>query len=67
MLGKCHDGGSTEMTIVVAPFLRAVHLGGCVEAVGMSQFPCLIRTATAGGDARYALGDPLVDPYLACV
>jgi hypothetical protein len=52
MLGKCQDGGSTEMTIVVAPFLRAVHLGGCVEAVGMSQFPCLIRTATAGGDAR---------------
>jgi hypothetical protein len=33
----------------------------------MSRFPCLIRTATAGGDARYVLGDPLVDSYLAFV
>jgi site-specific recombinase XerD len=33
----------------------------------MSQFPCLIRTSTAGGEARYALGDPLVDSYLAFV
>jgi hypothetical protein len=27
----------------------------------MSQFPCLIRTLSAGGEARYALGDPLVE------
>lgn len=33
----------------------------------MSQFPCLIRSATVGGEARYALGDPLVDSYLAFV
>ena len=33
----------------------------------MNQFPCLIRTATPGGEARYALGDPLVDSYLAFV
>jgi integrase/recombinase XerD len=33
----------------------------------MSQFPCLIRTLIAGGEARYALGDPLVDSYLAFV
>src|SRR5918994_1503460 len=33
----------------------------------MIQFPCLIRTATPGGEARYALGDPLVDSYLAFV
>jgi integrase/recombinase XerD len=33
----------------------------------MNQFPCLIRTSTAGGEARYALGNPLVDSYLAFV
>src|SRR4051794_31784542 len=33
----------------------------------MNQFPCLIRTFTAGGEARYGLGDPLVDSYLAFV
>jgi site-specific recombinase XerD len=33
----------------------------------MNQFPCLIRTSTPGGEARYALGDPLVDSYLAFV
>jgi integrase/recombinase XerD len=33
----------------------------------MNQFACLIRTSTAGGEARYALGDPLVDSYLAFV
>ena len=33
----------------------------------MNQIPCLIRTATPGGEARYALGDPLVDSYLAFV
>jgi integrase/recombinase XerD len=33
----------------------------------MNQFPCLIRSCTAGGEARYALGDPLVDSYLAFV
>ena len=33
----------------------------------MNQIPCLIRTSTAGGEARYVLGDPLVDSYLAFV
>jgi site-specific recombinase XerD len=33
----------------------------------MNQFPCLIRSSSAGGEARYALGDPLVDSYLAFV
>jgi integrase/recombinase XerD len=33
----------------------------------MNQFPCLIRSSTPGGEARYALGDPLVDSYLAFV
>jgi hypothetical protein len=33
----------------------------------MNQFPCLIRTSIPGGEARYALGDPLVDSYLAFV
>jgi site-specific recombinase XerD len=33
----------------------------------MNQFPCLIRSSTEGGEARYALGDPLVDSYLAFV
>ncbi len=33
----------------------------------MNQFACLIRTSTPGGEARYALGDPLVDSYLAFV
>ena len=35
--------------------------------LGWTSFPCLIRTATPGGEARYALGDPLVDSYLAFV
>jgi Phage integrase, N-terminal SAM-like domain len=33
----------------------------------MNQFPRLIRTSTPGGEARYVLGDPLVDSYLAFV
>ena len=33
----------------------------------MNQFPCLVRTSTAGGEDRFALGDPLVDSYLAFV
>lgn len=33
----------------------------------MNQFPCLVRSSAAGGEARYALGDPLVDSYLAFV
>jgi hypothetical protein len=33
----------------------------------MNQFPCLIRTSTTGGEIRFALGDPLVDSYLAFV
>jgi len=30
----------------------------------MNDFPCLIRSSIAGGEDRYALGDPLVDSYL---
>jgi hypothetical protein len=33
----------------------------------MNQFPCLIRSSTPGGEARFVLGDPLVDSYLAFV
>jgi site-specific recombinase XerD len=34
----------------------------------MNQFPCLIRSSTPDGEeARYALGDPLMDSYLALV
>ena len=33
----------------------------------MNHFPCLIRTSSPGGEARFALGDPLVDSYLAFV
>lgn len=33
----------------------------------MNQFPCLIRTSTPSGEVRYALGEPLVDSYLAFV
>lgn len=33
----------------------------------MSDFPCLVRSSSAGGEVRYALGDPLVDSYLAFV
>jgi integrase/recombinase XerD len=30
----------------------------------MSSFPCLVRSVSASGEARYALGDPFVDRYL---
>ena len=30
----------------------------------MSSFPCLLRSLSPAGEARYALGDPLVDRYL---
>src|SRR5438477_9037604 len=30
----------------------------------MSSFPCLVRSVSGSGEARYALGDPLVDRYL---
>ena len=30
----------------------------------MSSFPCLVRSVSLSGDARYVLGDPLVDGYL---
>jgi integrase/recombinase XerD len=33
----------------------------------MNQLPCLVRASTPGGEARYALGHPLVDSYLAFV
>ncbi len=33
----------------------------------MNQFPYFVRSSTAGGETRYALGDPLVDSYLAFV
>ena len=31
----------------------------------MSFFPCLVRSSSPSGDSRYALGDRLVDGYLA--
>ena len=30
----------------------------------MTDFPCLVRSAARSGEARYRLGDPLVDRYL---
>jgi hypothetical protein len=33
----------------------------------MTFMPCLVRSSTAAGEHRYALGDPLVDSYLAFV
>src|SRR5438552_1627379 len=36
----------------------------CWEPARMTFSPCLIRSSTAAGDARFALGDPLVDRYL---
>ena len=30
----------------------------------MTDFPCLVRSATTSGQVRYRLGDPLVDRYL---
>lgn len=33
----------------------------------MTFIPCLVRSSTSGGEHRYALGDPLVDSYLAFV
>jgi hypothetical protein len=30
----------------------------------MTFSPCLVRSSTASGDARFVLGDPLVDRYL---
>jgi integrase/recombinase XerD len=33
----------------------------------MSAFPCLVRSSTSGGEARFELGDPLLDSYLAFV
>jgi integrase/recombinase XerD len=33
----------------------------------MNQFPCLIRKSTAAGEVCFALGDALVDSYLAFV
>ncbi|MFN8038700.1 MAG: tyrosine-type recombinase/integrase [Acidimicrobiales bacterium] len=30
----------------------------------MNPFPCLVRSSSPGGEARFALGDPLVDAYL---
>lgn len=33
----------------------------------MSDFPCLVRSSSVDGEARFALGDPLVDSYLAFV
>src|SRR5258706_15778778 len=39
-------------------------VSGCWEGARMTFSPCLIRSSTASGDARFALGDPLVDRYL---
>jgi integrase/recombinase XerD len=33
----------------------------------MTFMPCLVRSSTSAGEHRYALGDPLVDSYLAFV
>jgi integrase/recombinase XerD len=33
----------------------------------MNDFPCLVRSSSPGGEVRFALGDPLVDSYLAFV
>lgn len=33
----------------------------------MANFPCLVRSLSAVGEARFALGDPLVDSYLVFV
>lgn len=33
----------------------------------MTSFPCLVRSCSQAGEARFALGDPLVDSYLAFV
>jgi site-specific recombinase XerD len=33
----------------------------------MSDFPCLVRSSSPAGEVRFALGDPLVDSYLAFV
>jgi integrase/recombinase XerD len=33
----------------------------------MTFIPCLVRSSTSAGEHRYALGDPLVDSYLAFV
>jgi len=41
--------------------------GGCWERGLMNEFPCLIRSSSPGGEVVYALGDPLVDSYLAFV
>jgi integrase/recombinase XerD len=30
----------------------------------MNNFPCLVRSLSPGGEARFGLGDPLVDSYL---
>jgi hypothetical protein len=39
-------------------------VSGCWEPARMTFSPCLIRSSTASGDARFVLGDPLVDRYL---
>ena len=30
----------------------------------MNPFPCFVRSVSPSGEARYALGDPVVDSYL---
>lgn len=40
----------------------AFRVGG--DDVGMTDFPCLVRSSNAVGEDRYVLGDPLVDSYL---
>jgi hypothetical protein len=34
------------------------------EPVPMTDFPCLVRSVARSGEARYRLGDPVVDRYL---
>jgi integrase/recombinase XerD len=38
-----------------------------LRACGYELFPCLVRSSSPSGETRYALGDPLVDGYLAFV
>ena len=33
----------------------------------MNDFPCLVRSSSAGGEVRFELGEPLIDSYLAFV
>jgi integrase/recombinase XerD len=44
-----------------------LYLAGGRDDAGVSSFPCLIRSSLPAGELRFALGDSLVDSYLAFV